>query len=52
MQIEGGEFCDGSLTVKNPISWMSMSVRQLGELAEVLLEMFPPETDPKSEGSQ
>ena len=28
----------------------SMSVRQLGELTEVLLEMFPPETDPKSEG--
>lgn len=28
----------------------SMSVRQLGELTEVLLEMFPPETDRKSEG--
>ena len=28
----------------------SMSVRQLGELTEVLLEMFPLETDPKSEG--
>ena len=28
----------------------SMSVRQLGELTDVLLEMFPPETDPRSEG--
>ena len=28
----------------------SMSVRQLGELTEVLLEMFPPETDRESEG--
>ena len=28
----------------------SMSVRQLGELTEDLVELFPPETDPKSEG--
>ena len=28
----------------------SMSIRQFGELTEVLLEMFPPETDQRSEG--
>ena len=28
----------------------SMSVRQLGELTEDLVELFPPDTDPKSDG--